>query len=112
MNTTVKQSISGIHVLPEGAALPIQPRQSLIELCPVICGGIGHGVAGRMTVIGHVNFASRIESAAKQLGHPLLVSPRVRELVDDDQEWRVAGIAKLQGIADPMPLHSPVSDIS
>ncbi len=77
---------------------------------PVICGTIGHGIAKRMTVIGdNVNLASRIESATKQLGHPLLVSPRVRELVADRPDWQEAGIATLQGIAHPMPLHAPAA---
>lgn len=77
---------------------------------PVICGEIGHGIARRMTVIGdNVNLASRIESATKQLNRPLLVSPRVRELLSEDYTWGEAGIATLQGIADPMPLHSPNS---
>lgn len=75
---------------------------------PVICGSIGHGGARRMTVIGdNVNLASRIESATKQLGAPLLVSPRVRELVDLD--WIEAGEAKLQGIPEPMRLHRPAN---
>lgn len=77
---------------------------------PVICGTIGHGVARRMTIIGdNVNLASRIESATKQLGRPLLVSPRVREILDGDQAWQQAGIATLQGIAEPMALHNPAS---
>jgi adenylate cyclase len=77
---------------------------------PVICGTIGHGVARRMTVIGdNVNLASRIESATKQLGRPLLVSPRVRQLLDGEHEWQEAGIAALQGVADPMALHNPAS---
>jgi adenylate cyclase len=79
---------------------------------PVIIGSIGHGGARRMTVIGdNVNVASRIESATKQLGRPLLVSPRVRELLSADHEWQEAGIATLPGIADPMPLHSLASAI-
>jgi adenylate cyclase len=75
---------------------------------PVIRGTIGHGTARRVTVIGdNVNLASRIESATKQLGKPLLVSPRVRRL-DRDHEWQEAGIAHLQGVVEPIPLHSPV----
>lgn len=75
---------------------------------PVICGSIGHGGARRMTVIGeNVNLASRIESATKQLGVPLLASGRVRELVD--RAWREAGSAVLQGIPQPVPLHTPAS---
>lgn len=74
---------------------------------PVICGSIGHGGARRMTVIGdNVNLASRIEGATKQLGHPLLVSARVRALLEGER-WQEAGTAKLQGIAEPTPLYRP-----
>jgi len=77
---------------------------------PVICGSIGHGGARRMTVIGeNVNFASRIESATKQLGVPLLVSPHVREMLRMDYEWQEVGIATLHGIAAPVELYGPVS---
>lgn len=84
-----------------------------IHCGPVICGSIGHGAARRMTVIGdHVNLASRIESATKQLGIPLLVSSRVRELVQDEHEWREAGSAALPGITEAQRLHSPASVLS
>ena len=79
----------------------------------LIHGAIGHGAARRMTVIGDsVNLASRIESATKQLGLPLLVSPHVRELLESDLPWRDAGSATLQGIPEPMPLHAPAALLS
>lgn len=75
---------------------------------PVICGTIGHGAARRMTVIGdNVNLASRIESATKQLGCPLLVSSRVRELAGDHYSWQETGAATLPGIEVPALLYRP-----
>jgi adenylate cyclase len=61
-----------------------------------------------MTAIGdNVNLASRIESATKQLGEPLLVSPDVSTLLGDQRAWREAGVATLQGIPGPMALFAP-----
>jgi adenylate cyclase len=79
-----------------------------IHVGPLIYGSIGHGAARRMTAIGdNVNLASRIESATKQLGEPLLVSPDVSTLLGDQRAWREAGVATLQGIPEPMALFAP-----
>jgi len=79
-----------------------------IHVGPLIYGSIGHGAARRMTAIGdNVNLASRIESATKQLGESLLVSSSVREMLKDEWQWREAGLATLQGIPEPVPLHAP-----
>lgn len=74
---------------------------------PVVCGIIGHGVSRRTTIIGeNVNLASRIETATKRVGHSLLVSSRVHELVGTP-DW-IPTKTNLDGISEPVCMFNPL----
>ena len=64
----------------------------------VIIGEMGHPQKMQFTAIGDtVNIASRIESATKILGVPLLVSAEVRTLLGDDARYGVSDRVNLKG---------------
>jgi adenylate cyclase len=76
-----------------------------IHCGPVICGSIGHGPNRRLTVIGDtVNRASRIESATKVLGRPLLFSEQVRENLPSTFPLEPVGDVSLRGIEGDLAL--------
>jgi adenylate cyclase len=69
-----------------------------IHVGSVIIGEMGHPQKMQFTAIGDVvNIASRIESATKEVGVPLLVSAEVRALLGDDVRWGVSQRVNLKG---------------
>jgi adenylate cyclase len=69
-----------------------------IHVGSVIIGEMGHPQKMQFTAIGDtVNIASRIESATKILGVPLLVSAEVRALLGDDARYGVSDRVNLKG---------------
>ncbi|OGH00398.1 MAG: hypothetical protein A2600_10305 [Candidatus Lambdaproteobacteria bacterium RIFOXYD1_FULL_56_27] len=75
----------------------------------LIQGEIGAGEQMREIVIGDaVNTASRIESATKVLGRPLLVSEEVREHLGPEFRFERVGEVTLKGKQGLFPLFCPV----
>lgn len=69
-----------------------------IHVGSVIIGEMGHPQKMQFTAIGDVvNIASRIESATKELGVPLLVSAAVRSLLGDRVVYGVSETVNLRG---------------
>lgn len=69
-----------------------------VHIGPVIIGEMGHPKKMHFTAIGDtVNVASRIESATKILGAPLLVSGAVREHLGDAATYGITGEVNLKG---------------
>ncbi len=69
-----------------------------VHVGSVIIGEMGHPQKMQFTAIGDaVNIASRIESATKELGVPLLVSAEVRALLGDDARYGVSQRVNLKG---------------
>ena len=69
-----------------------------VHVGSVIIGEMGHPQKMQFTAIGDVvNIASRIESATKEVGVPLLVSAEVRALLGDDVQWGVSQRVNLKG---------------
>jgi len=69
-----------------------------VHVGSVIIGEMGHPQKMQFTAIGDVvNIASRIESATKELGVPLLVSEEVRALLGDQVQWGLSQRVNLKG---------------
>jgi adenylate cyclase len=69
-----------------------------IHFGPVIVGEMGHPHKAPFTAIGDaVNLASRVESATKQLGAPLLVTAAVRQLLGEQAAYGRQARVNLKG---------------
>jgi adenylate cyclase len=77
-----------------------------VHVGSVIIGEMGHPQKMQFTAIGDVvNIASRIESATKELGVPLLVSSEVRALLGDRVDYGVSARVNLKGKTGEHLLH-------
>ncbi len=75
----------------------------------VVAGSIGG--AGRLSfsVIGDaVNLASRVESATRQTGDPVLITGAARNLLSETIEVASRGSIEIRGYDDPIDLYAPV----
>lgn len=69
-----------------------------IHFGPVIVGEMGHPQKAQFTAIGDaVNLASRVESATKEIGAPLLVTAAVRALLGEQARYGRQGRVNLKG---------------
>jgi adenylate cyclase len=76
-----------------------------IHLGEVIVADLGHPRVMQFTAIGDpVNVASRVESATKEFGMPLLVSAAVAERLDDVAELGVRCRVPIRGKREPIEL--------
>ncbi len=73
---------------------------------PVICGDVGQGVEGAFTALGHhVNVASRIESATKEVGNSFLVSEPAFRLLPEPPGGAPSAEVELKGVAGKMKVY-------
>lgn len=77
-----------------------------VHFGPVIVGEMGHPEKMHFTAIGDtVNIASRIESATKALGAPILVSHAVRQQLGDAVRFGASEQVNLKGKTGPTLVH-------
>ncbi len=79
----------------------------------VVAGAVGG--AGRLafSVIGDaVNLASRVESATRDLGDPVLITGMTRNLLSETIEVQPRGVQDLKGYGQPVELFAPLVPIA
>lgn len=96
-----------IMLPPRDAGGPPTPVRVGVGLAsgPVILGDVGGGGVLDFTVLGStVNLASRVESATKTLGRPIVLTERTRQLLGDDASCEDLGAHPIRGFSAPQRL--------
>jgi class 3 adenylate cyclase len=80
---------------------------------PVVVGSVGGGGRLEFAVIGDpVNVAARVEAITRETGDVILFTEATRCLLSEKESGVEArGEAQLRGIAEPVALYSPASDL-
>jgi class 3 adenylate cyclase len=80
---------------------------------PVVVGSVGGGGRLEFAVIGDpVNVAARVEAITRETGDQILLTEATRCLLSEKESGVEArGEAQLRGIAEPIALYSPASDV-
>ena len=80
---------------------------------PVVVGSVGGGGRLEFAVIGDpVNVAARVEAITRETGDVILLTEATRCLLDPKESGVEArGESQLRGIAEPIALYSPASDL-
>jgi adenylate cyclase len=80
---------------------------------PVVVGSVGGGGRLEFAVIGDpVNVAARVEAITRETGDVILFTEATRSLLNEKESGVEArGEAQLRGIAEPVALYSPASDL-
>ena len=78
---------------------------------PAMCGNTGSRIKFKYGPLGHtVNLASRVESATKQMGIPLMITGSTREQISEQFATRRLCKVRVVGIKQPVDFFELASD--